>query len=91
MIGVGAGARTEIDLRQVMGRRARISGSTLRARTLDEKAEAAAAAAAALLPLLAAGRIRVPVEATYELAEVAAAYERFAGGGKLGKIVLTCR
>ncbi len=42
-----------------------------------------------MLPLLAAGRLRLPVSATFPLAEAAAAYERFAAGGKLGKIVLT--
>jgi NADPH:quinone reductase-like Zn-dependent oxidoreductase len=41
-----------------------------------------------VLPLLASGRVRVPVAATYPLQEAAAAYERFAAGGKLGKIVL---
>ena len=34
------------------------------------------------------GAVTVPVEATFPMAEAAAAYERFAAGGKLGKIVL---
>src|SRR5579875_3606148 len=38
VIGVGAGARGELDLRKLMGARARIMGSTLRARSLEEKA-----------------------------------------------------
>jgi NADPH:quinone reductase-like Zn-dependent oxidoreductase len=42
-----------------------------------------------VLPLVRAGRITVPIVATFPLAEAAAAYERFAAGGKLGKIVLT--
>jgi NADPH2:quinone reductase len=37
---------------------------------------------------LAAGVVQVPVESTFPLAEAAAAYERFAAGGKLGKVVL---
>ncbi len=41
-----------------------------------------------VLPLLAAGTVRVPVDATFPMAEAAAAYERFAAGGKLGKVVL---
>ena len=41
-----------------------------------------------MLPLLAAGRVRVPVADTFPLAEAEAAYARFAEGGKLGKIVL---
>ena len=42
-----------------------------------------------VVPALAEGRLRVPVAATYPLPEAAAAYERFAAGGKVGKIVLT--
>ena len=38
--------------------------------------------------MLAAGTIQVPVHATHPMAEAPAAYERFAAGGKLGKIVL---
>ena len=41
-----------------------------------------------MLPLLERRRVRVPVEATYSLARVAEAYERFEAGGKLGKIVV---
>jgi NADPH2:quinone reductase len=39
--------------------------------------------------MFASGQLRVPVAETFPLAEAAAAYERFAAGGKLGKIVLT--
>ena len=41
-----------------------------------------------VVPLLAAGHLQVPVEATFPLSEAAAGFERFAAGGKLGKIVL---
>ena len=41
-----------------------------------------------MLPLVAGGRVRVLVADTYALEQAPAAYERFAGGGKLGKIVL---
>ena len=88
IIGVGAGARAEIDLRQLMGRRARIHGSTLRARPLEEKAVAARLVERHVLPLVAAERVRVPIEAVFGLEDVDAAYARFAAGGKLGKIVL---
>jgi NADPH:quinone reductase len=88
VIGVGAGAVAEINLLALMGKRARIHGSTLRARPLEEKADAARRVERHVLPLLEAGDVRVPVEATYDLDDVAAAYDRFAEGGKLGKIVL---
>jgi NADPH:quinone reductase-like Zn-dependent oxidoreductase len=41
-----------------------------------------------VLPLLARGEVRVPVAETFPLEHVHDAYERFAAGGKLGKIVL---
>jgi NADPH:quinone reductase-like Zn-dependent oxidoreductase len=88
IIGVGRGARTEIDLLQIMSKRAVLRGSTLRARSLAEKAAASRLVEHDLLEALEAGSIRVPVEATYELTDVRSAYEHFAAGGKLGKIVL---
>jgi NADPH:quinone reductase len=88
IIGVGAGARTEIDLMPLMAKRARIMGSTLRARSLEDKADAARRIERHVLPLVAAGRITVPIAETYPMAEAQAAYERFEAGGKLGRIVL---
>jgi NADPH:quinone reductase-like Zn-dependent oxidoreductase len=91
IIGLGAGAQTEIDLRALMGKRARIHGSTLRARPLEEKAMTARAMERSVLPGFETGELRVPIAETFPLADVAQAYERFAAGGKLGKIVLTMR
>jgi putative PIG3 family NAD(P)H quinone oxidoreductase len=88
VIGVGSGARVEINLHGLMVRRAQIAAATLRARDVTEKAEVARAVAQHVVPLLATGTIRVPVCATFPMAEAEAAYEHFAAGGKLGKIVL---
>ena len=89
VIGVGAGAKAEVNLLALMGKRGRIQASTLRARPLEEKAATARAVERHVLPLVEAGTVRVPVTETFPLDEVAAAYERFAAGGKLGKVVLT--
>jgi NADPH:quinone reductase len=89
VIGTGAGASGEINLGLVMMKRARIHGSTLRARPLELKALTARALERSVLPLLASGEVTVPVAKTYPLAEAATAYEHFKAGGKLGKIVLT--
>jgi NADPH:quinone reductase-like Zn-dependent oxidoreductase len=88
VIGVGGGAAAELNLLSLMGARARIHGSTLRARPLEAKADVARAVERSVLPLLASGEVRVPVAAEYPMADASAAYEHFAGGGKLGKIVL---
>jgi len=88
VIGVGTGATMEINLLQLMRARARICGSTLRARDRLGKALVASGITAHVLPLLANGGIRVPVCDTFPMAEATAAYERFKRGGKLGKVVL---
>ena len=91
VIGVAAGAKGELNLLALMGKRARIYGSTLRARPLEEKALNARRVEHEVLPLFETSppALRVPIAATFSLDETAAAYERFAAGGKLGKIVLT--
>jgi NADPH:quinone reductase len=89
IIGVAAGAKGELNLLALMGKRARIHGSTLRARSLEDKALAARLLERQVLPTFEGGRLRVPVADTYPLKEAAAAYDRFAAGGKLGKIVIT--
>jgi NADPH:quinone reductase len=88
VIGVGGGAQIDLELFTLMGRRARIGGSTLRARSRAEKANVTAAVATQVLPLLASGRIVVPLCETFPMAEAEAAYARFTAGAKFGKVVL---
>jgi putative PIG3 family NAD(P)H quinone oxidoreductase len=88
VIGVSAGAMAELNLLALMGKRARIHGSTLRARPLEEKAIAERRVEREVLPLFETGALRVPIAETFPLEQAAAAYERFASGGKLGNIVL---
>lgn len=88
VIGVSAGAKSELNLLALMGKRARIHGSTLRARPLEEKALASRRVEREVLPLIDAGSVQVLLAETFPLADAARAYERFAAGGKLGKIVL---
>jgi NADPH:quinone reductase len=88
IIGVGAGATTEIDLRKLMAKRGRIHGSTLRSRPIEEKALAARLMEKMVLPGFASGDLSVPVTETFPLEDAPRAYERFQAGGKLGKIVL---
>jgi putative PIG3 family NAD(P)H quinone oxidoreductase len=88
VIGIGAGAKAEINLGLLMAKRARLHGSTLRARPLEGKAAAARLVESQVLPLFESGRLTVPVCDTFPLEEAAAAYERFGAGSKFGKIVL---
>jgi NADPH:quinone reductase-like Zn-dependent oxidoreductase len=88
VIGIGAGPKAELSLVALMGKRARIHGSTLRARPLEQKADAARRVERNVLPLVESGAVRVPVADTFPLDRTEEAYDRFAAGGKLGKIVV---
>jgi NADPH:quinone reductase-like Zn-dependent oxidoreductase len=88
VIGIGAGATLELSLLSLMATRSSIGGSMLRARTVEEKAEVARVVQEHAVSLLADGTVSVPVAERFPMAEAARAYERFAAGGKLGKVVL---
>jgi NADPH:quinone reductase len=88
VIGVGGGSRTEIDLFVLMNRRARLMGSTLRHRSIADKQSVIEGVVRDVIPLVEAGKIRVPIDSTFPLAEADAAYRHFAEPGKFGKVVL---
>jgi NADPH2:quinone reductase len=87
VIGLGAGAVTELDLRMLMGKRAVLRGSTLRPRPIEEKAITARLLEKMVLPGFASGDLSIPVAAAYPLDQVADAYDRFREP-KLGKVIL---
>src|SRR5204863_3027679 len=72
VIGIAAGAKGELNLAALMGKRGQIMSSTLRSRPLEEKAAAARLVEKHVLPHVESGAVRVPVAATYPLDEVAA-------------------
>jgi len=88
VIGVGAGAKAELNLVALMGKRGTLRASTLRARPLEEKAATARLMETQVLPGFADGTFTVPIADTFALEAVADAYARFAAGGKLGKVIL---
>jgi NADPH:quinone reductase len=91
VIGIGAGAKADVNLGLLLGKRATVRGSTLRPRPLEGKAAAARRVERHVLPLFESGAVRVPVAEVFPLDRAAAAYERFEAGGKLGKIVIATR
>ena len=88
VIGVGAGSEVSLNLALLMVKRVRLFASTLRPRSLEQRAAVAHRVERHALPLVERGLIRVPLARTFPLAEAAAAYEHFAIPGKLGKVVL---
>ena len=82
------GSKREIDFLPLMMKRGTITGSTLRARSVEQKGEIAAELAREVLPLLESGRVKPIVHATFPLAKAADAH-RAIDDGHVGKIVLT--
>jgi putative PIG3 family NAD(P)H quinone oxidoreductase len=88
-IGVLGGVRAEIDLRRVLQRRLTIMGSTLRARTVEEKSALAREVESHVWPLLADGRVRPVIDSTFAFADAPQAHRRMESSEHIGKIVLT--
>lgn len=88
LVGTGAGARTEVDFRALLGRRGTIVGTVLRARPAAEKAAAVDRFAHEMLPHLATGAIRPIIDSVFPLAEAAAALEYVGTASKQGKVLL---
>jgi len=88
VIGVGAGARFELDLLALMHKMARISASTMRSRPLADRSLVVSELERRVLPLVDSGAIVVPIAASFPMSAAGQAYDRFAAGAKLGKVVL---
>jgi NADPH2:quinone reductase len=88
MIAFQKGSRFEADWMPVMLKRLTFTGSTLRARSVAEKAVIARALEAQVWPLFGAGQIRPIIHNTFPLAEAAAAHALMESGDHIGKIVL---
>ena len=89
VIGTIGGPVGELDLGRLMARRARVIGTTLRSRGIEDKARILAATRERVWPLVEAGRIRVPVHAVLPLEQAADAHSILRAGGHVGKAVLT--
>ena len=87
-VGTTGGARAEIDYSVVMSRRLRIMGTSLRTRSLEEKATATRLFAQHVVPLLARGEVRPVIDKMFKLEEVRAAHERIESNESFGKVVL---
>jgi NADPH:quinone reductase len=88
IVGLGAGAEVTLVLRQLMARRASMRGTMLRARPLEQKAEAVRAFERELLPHLASGRLRPVIDTIVPYERAADAFARMAASGKRGKVLL---
>ena len=89
LISTMGGAKAEIDLRAVMGRRLSITGSTLRVRPVEFKGGVARSLRANVWPLLESGTVKAVVHATFPLERADDAHRLMESSEHIGKIVLT--
>jgi putative PIG3 family NAD(P)H quinone oxidoreductase len=89
IIGMQGGRAAELDIAMLMGKRAAVIGTTLRARPAAEKAAIVAAVAGHVWPLVEDGSVRPVVHSRHPLAEAAAAHREIEESGHVGKILLT--
>jgi NADPH2:quinone reductase len=78
-----------VDFRRIMLKRLTHTGSTLRARAIEDKAAIARALEAKVLPLLRDGRVKPLMDSVYPLAKASEAHARMESSHHIGKIVLT--
>jgi len=88
LVGTVDGVKSELDLRLVLGKRARITGTVLRARPLEEKMALARAVERHVLPLFARGIYRPVVDRVLPMDQVAEAFEALVADQNVGKLVL---
>lgn len=87
-IGLIGGGKAQVNLTPILQRRLTISGSTLRARSVEEKGALARDVEAHVWPLLDSGAVKPVVHATFPLAGAADAHRLLESGEVVGKIVL---
>jgi NADPH:quinone reductase len=83
------GSKTEVDLLPMMMKRLTLTGSTLRIRSVAEKAEIARALEEQIWPLIESGTIKPEIYRTFPMREAAAAHALMESNAHIGKIVLT--
>jgi len=88
VVGTPEGADASVSLRRLMGSRASVHGTVLRARPAEEKGVAVQLFARSVVPLLAAGRVTMAIDRVFPAAEAPAAFDYLARPGKSGKILL---
>lgn len=88
VVGVSGGAVAEIDLRRLMGRRASVTGTVLRARPLEEKIALARAFEARVAPQLERGLLRPVVDRVFAPEDAAEAHRYMEANRNFGKLVL---
>jgi NADPH2:quinone reductase len=87
-IGTMGGAQSQLDIGLLMGKRATVVGTMLRARPLEEKIAVTRSFAKEVLPLFERGVVQPVIDSTFSIEDVRLAHERMESNANFGKIVL---
>lgn len=87
-VGTTGGAKTELNISQIMAKRARLIGTVLRSRSTKEKAQATAAFIRDVIPLLESGKISFVIDRVFKIEEIRKAHEYLESNESFGKVVL---
>jgi len=90
-IGFMRGSQCQLDLIQLLMKRATMTGSTLRRLTVTEKSNCFAAVNEQVMPAIVAGAIQPVIDSIFPLKDALAAQEHMASGAHAGKILLDCQ
>ena len=90
-IGFMRGSQCQLDLIQLLMKRATMTGSTLRRLTVTEKSNCFVAVNEQVMPAIAAGTIQPVIDSIFPLEDALAAQEHMASGAHAGKILLDCQ
>lgn len=88
-ISLLGGSRAEINVGMILTKRLTLTGSTLRSRTIAQKATVAEAVRQNVWPLIESGKVRPVIFKTFPLAEASEAHRLMESSNHIGKIVLT--
>jgi len=88
-IAFQGGAAASVSIPDIMRRRLTLTGSTLRARSIDFKTMVTDELAKTVWPYVEGGRLKPAMDQIFPLAEAAAAHTRMESGNHVGKIVLS--
>ncbi|WP_405819118.1 NAD(P)H-quinone oxidoreductase [Streptomyces sp. NBC_01390] len=88
IIGMQGGVKAELNIGELLFKRAAISATSLRTRPLAEKAAIVAAVREHVWPLFAAGQVRPVVDREFPMSDAAAAHRLVEESGHVGKVLL---
>ena len=89
IIGMQGGIAAELNLAALLGKRASVTATSLRARPVSEKTDIVSRTIRNVVPMVEAGAVRPIVHATFDIADVADAHRMLESSEHIGKLILT--